>query len=71
MKNICVVRIIQIDFNFHISNMFMNPVSASITKSEQGIIEGDQIEVAAFSLDSFAYLSGLATANNNAGSNSA
>ena len=37
----------------------------------QGIIEGDQIEVAAFSLESFAYLTGLVTANNNAGSNCA
>ena len=31
----------------------------------------DQIEVAAFSLESFVYLTGLVTANNNAGSNSA
>ena len=35
----------------------------------KGIIEGDQIEVAAFCLESFAYLTGLVTANNNAGSN--
>ena len=37
----------------------------------EGIIEGDQIEVAAFSLESFAYLTGLVTANHNADSNSA
>ena len=37
----------------------------------EGIIEGDQIEVAAFSLESFAYLTALVTANNNAGSLSA
>ena len=35
------------------------------------MIEGDQIEVAAFSLESFAYLTWLVTANNNAGSNTA
>ena len=40
-------------------------------ESGQGIIEGDQIEVAAFSLESFVYLTGLVTVNNNAGSNSA
>ena len=34
-------------------------------------VEGDQIEVAAFSLESVAYLTGLVTANNNASSNSA
>ena len=38
---------------------------------KQGIIEGDQIEVAAFSLASFTYLTGLVIDNNNAGSNSA
>ena len=37
----------------------------------EGIIEGDRIEVTAFSLESFAHLTGLVTANNNAGSNSA
>ena len=37
----------------------------------QGIIEGEQIEVAAFSLESFAYLTGLVTTKNNAGSKSA
>ena len=37
----------------------------------QGIIAGDQIEVAAFSLASFTYLTRLVTAYNNAGSNSA
>ena len=36
-----------------------------------GIIDGDQIEEAAFSLKSFAYLTGLVIANDNAGSNSA
>ena len=41
------------------------------SKLIQGIIEGDQIEVAAFCLESFAYLTGLVTANHNAGSNSA
>ena len=35
------------------------------------IIEGDQIEVAAFYLESFGYLTGLITANHTAGSNSA
>ena len=39
--------------------------------AKEGIIEGDQIQEAAFSLESFAYLTGLVTANNNAGSNSA
>ena len=39
--------------------------------NKQGLIEGDQIEVAAFSLESFAYLTGLVTANHNTGSNSA
>ena len=39
--------------------------------SFQGIIEGDQIDVADFYLESFAYLTGLVTANHNAGSNSA
>ena len=42
-----------------------------IALTKQGIIEGDQIEVAAFCLESFAYLTGLVTANHNAGSNSA
>ena len=37
----------------------------------KGIIEDDQIKVAAFSLESFAYLTGLVIANNNASSNSA
>ena len=37
----------------------------------KGIIEGGQIEVAAFSLESFAYLTGRVTANHKAGSNSA
>ena len=37
---------------------------------QKDIIEGDQIEVAAFSLQPFAYLTGLVTANNNDGSNS-
>ena len=37
----------------------------------QGIIEGDQIKVAAIYLESFAYLTGQVTANHNAGSNSA
>ena len=37
----------------------------------EGIIEGDQIEVAVFYLESCAYLTGLVTANHNAGSNSA
>ena len=36
----------------------------------KGIIEGDQIEVAAFYLESYAYLTGLLTANHNAGCNS-
>ena len=36
-----------------------------------GIIEGDQIEVASFSFESVAYFTGLVTASNNAGSNSA
>ena len=40
-------------------------------QTEQGIIEGDQIEVASFYLESFAYLTGLVTASHNAGSNSA
>ena len=35
-----------------------------------GIIEGDQIGVATFCLESFAYVTGLVTANHNAGSNS-
>ena len=33
---------------------------------KEGIIEGDQTELAAFSLEFFAYLTGLVTANNNA-----
>ena len=33
----------------------------------QGINECDQIEVAAFYLEAFAYLTGLVTANHNAG----
>ena len=37
----------------------------------RSIIEGYQIEVAAFYLESFAYLTGLVTANHNAGSTSA
>ena len=37
----------------------------------EGVIEGDQIGVAAFTLESFAYLTELVTANNNAGINSA
>ena len=36
----------------------------------EGIIESDQIEVAAFYLESFAYLTGPVIANHNAGSNS-
>ena len=39
--------------------------------SSGDIIEGDQIEVDAFYLESFAYLPELVTANHNAGSNSA
>ena len=39
--------------------------------SKKGIIEDDQIEVAAFYLKSFAYLTGLVTANHNAGNNNA
>ena len=39
--------------------------------SKKGIIEDDQIEVAAFYLKSFAYLTGLVTANRNAGCYSA
>ena len=38
---------------------------------DQGIIEGDQIQVAVFYLESFAYLTGLVTANDNADSYSA
>ena len=34
-------------------------------------MEGDQIEATAFSLESFVYLTGLVTANNNADTNSA
>ena len=45
--------------------------SLMLTRLLQGIIEGDQIVVAAFYLESFAYLTGLVTANHNAGSNSA
>ena len=37
----------------------------------EGIIEDDQIELAAFSLECFSYLTGLVTANKNAGSKSA
>ena len=42
-----------------------------LDQSDKGIIEGDQIEVAAFSLESFAYLTGLVTSNNKVGSISA
>ena len=35
----------------------------SVFLCNQGIIEGDQIEVAAFYLESFAYLTGLVTAD--------
>ena len=51
------------------TQMFFEIMEAEYTA--QGIIEGDQIEIAAFSLESFAYLTGLVTANNNADSNSA
>ena len=43
----------------------------SLIDPDWDIIEGDQVEVAAFSLESFAYLTGLVTANNKVGGNSA
>ena len=42
-----------------------------VFQPRQVIIEGKQIEVAAFYLESFAYLTGLVTANHNAGFKSA
>ena len=54
--------------------MWMYPASLGIIDGGYitgGILEGDQIEVAAFYLESFAYLAALVITNHNAGSNSA
>ena len=52
--------------------IFRNPrLKVFMIPNFKGIIEGDQIELADFSLESFAYLTGLVTVNHNAGSNSA
>ena len=58
--------------NSSFSNDYCILINIQITETRlnKGIIEGDQIEVAAFSFESFAYLTGLVIANNNAGSNS-
>ena len=57
--------IVKLNFNLGCSKYF------DLEPSSQGIIEGDQIQVTAFSLEYFAYLIGLPWANENASIKSA